>query len=127
MEGWILDMEEYVRPDLVIAAHAPKLATLELLGEVLGKKDTYAYEDARSLQKKQYSTKEYLELMDVPNGYSPNRMLEMLRARCRYLVERGATLNNPHIPPAYFKEWEKITKKHAQRLRELVRDAMKPN
>lgn len=51
-------------------------------------------------------------------------MLEILRDRCRYLIKRGATLNNPHIPGSYFENWEKITEHHAERLRELVRDTV---
>lgn len=51
-------------------------------------------------------------------------MLEILRDRCRYLIERGATLNNPHIPGSYFSGWEKITAEPAKRLRELVAKAL---
>ncbi len=61
--------------------------------------------------------------MDLENGYSTSRMLEILRDRCRYLIERGSTLNNPHIPGSYFQDWEQITVCHAERLRELVRDS----
>ncbi|MGH3609863.1 MAG: hypothetical protein ACRDRD_17525, partial [Pseudonocardiaceae bacterium] len=40
----------------------------------------------------------YRALMDRKNGYSPERMLTLLRERCRYLLDRGSTRNNPHIP-----------------------------
>jgi hypothetical protein len=50
--------------------------------------------------------------------------MDILRDRCRYLIERGATLNNPHILGSYFENWEKITERHAERLRELVQDAV---
>lgn len=40
--------------------------------------------------------------MDLPDGYSPKRMLEILRLRARYLLDRGSTLNNPHIPKRFF-------------------------
>lgn len=43
-------------------------------------------------------TKPWLKTqVDIPAGYSQNRMLALLRERCRYLLERGATRNNPHI------------------------------
>jgi hypothetical protein len=48
----------------------------------------------------------------------------MLRKRCQYVIERGSTLNNPHIPASYFVDWEKIDKNHAARLRELVVEAV---
>ena len=63
---------------------------------------------------------EYKELMDKEQGYSPKRMLEILKDRGKYLIERGSTLNNPHIPTSYFKGWEQITSNHKQRLRALV-------
>ena len=47
-------------------------------------------------------------------------MLKILKQRCKYLIERGSTLNNPHIPASYFDGWERITKNHAKRLNELV-------
>ena len=59
---------------------------------------------------------------DRPTGYSAQRMVKMLRERCQYVIRRGATLNNPHIPKNYFDGWERITEDHAARLRELVRD-----
>ncbi|WP_293079190.1 hypothetical protein [Okeania sp. SIO3B5] len=65
--------------------------------------------------------------MDLEFGYSPERMLSILRDRCQYLIERGSTLNNPHIPASYFKNWERITTNHAQRLRELVIENIQDN
>jgi orotate phosphoribosyltransferase-like protein len=62
--------------------------------------------------------------MDLFQGYSSERMLSILKDRCRYLIERGSTLNNPHIPASYFRDWERITENHAQRLRELVAEAL---
>ncbi|MEQ9552230.1 MAG: hypothetical protein RIM23_21790 [Coleofasciculus sp. G3-WIS-01] len=62
--------------------------------------------------------------MDLFQGYSPERMLSILKDRCQYLIERGSTLNNPHIPASYFQGWKRITENHAQRLRELVAEAL---
>jgi hypothetical protein len=67
------------------------------------------------------SKAEYLSAMDLEGGYSPERMLEIFRERGRYVIERGSTLNNPHIPYSYFDKWTTITEDHAVRLRELVR------
>jgi hypothetical protein len=50
-------------------------------------------------------------------------MLEILRDRCRYVMSRGATLNNPHIPASYFSGWEQIPPGDKVRLRALVRAA----
>lgn len=62
--------------------------------------------------------------MDLPNAYSPERMLDVFKDRAQYLIRRGATLNNPHIPASYFKGWERITSNHAARLRVLVTRAI---
>jgi len=49
-------------------------------------------------------------------------MLEIVKDRAKYLIERGSTLNNPHIPSAYFDGWTEITKNHAGQLRVMVRE-----
>ena len=88
--------------------------------EILGHKELYSYEDAKSIQKKQYKKEKYLQLQDLESGYSPARMLEIIKDRAYYLIKRGSTLNNPHIPFSYFKGWVKITNNHAQQLRTMV-------
>ena len=54
-------------------------------------------------------------------------MLRLLRERCEYIIRRGSTLNNPHIPASFFEGWEQIVEDHAARLRELVVEALRPN
>ncbi len=65
---------------------------------ICGEKSIYALEDAKALYKRQWSEGDYRSEMDLPDGYSPRRMLRVLRLRARYLSDRGSTLNNPHIP-----------------------------
>ncbi len=65
-------------------------------------------------------------MMDIENGYSVNKMLQIFKQRIEYLIKRGSTLNNPHIPGSYFKDWEtKITQNHANRLKKLVKKELK--
>jgi hypothetical protein len=87
---------------------------------ILGKKERYTVEDAKSLQKKQFTAAKYRDLMDMENGYSSGRMLEILIARCKYVIERGSTLNNPHIPKSYFKSWPQIEPGDTKKLLSLV-------
>jgi hypothetical protein len=103
-----------------LAALAASKLTLADLINTLGEKDIYSISDAQLLQKKQYTVSKYRELMDRENGYSPNRMLEILQARTTYLMTRGSTLNNPHIPLSYFEGWIRIEDNHANQLRALV-------
>ena len=122
MKPWVQEKHNYILPDLVLAQAVPEKVERDLLEKVLGKKEVYTVEDAKRIQKKQYSQKQYLEFRDREGGYSPERMLEILQDRCRYLLSRGATLNNPHIPGSYFKGWAPIKTRHATSLRERVRD-----
>ena len=121
MEEWIQGKGEYIAPDFQLANMIPSKLKLHELYQILGKKEKYSYEDAKSIQKKQYLKKKYEELQDLKGGYSPARMLEIIKDRAKYLMERGSTLNNPHIPPSYFKGWAKITDNHAEQLRSMVR------
>ncbi len=120
MAKWIKEKEKYITPDFEIAKIAPDKLTAKDLYSIIGKKNIYTLADAKKLNKKQYKISHYKELMDIKDGYTANRMLKILKQRCKYLIERGSTLNNPHIPASYFDGWERITKNHAKRLNELV-------
>ena len=127
MNPWIEEKAKYISLDYQLANLVPESIGKDILYQILGQKQVYSLEDARQIQKKQYSIQQYREQMDLETGYSPEIMLSILQDRCRYLLERGSTLNNPHIPASYFKDWEKITTNHAQRLRELVNQELLNN
>ncbi len=120
MATWIKEKEKYIAPDFKLATLVPSKLSLEDLYNVLEEKAIYTYEDAKALQKQQYNKQQYLQLQDLQSGYSPERMLEILKDRARYLIERGSTLNNPHIPFGYFNGWVEITQNHAEQLRTMV-------
>ncbi|MBI3909950.1 MAG: hypothetical protein HY320_03340 [Armatimonadetes bacterium] len=124
MAPWIQAKREYMLTDVKLAELVPSKVTVDVLHEVVGRKDVYDLADAKKLQKRQYGAREYREKMDVSGGYSPQRMLEILRERCAYLLARGSTLNNPSIPISYFKDFERIDPedpgKARARLRTLV-------
>jgi hypothetical protein len=122
MTPWIQKMEDYVRPDVVLALEASKSLSRDTLDMIFPEKEVYTREDAKSIMKNQWRADAYREAQDLPNGYSPDRMVEILKERCRYVIRRGATLNNPHIPRRYFDGWEKITEDHSAKLRVLVQD-----
>jgi hypothetical protein len=121
MAEWITDRERYVRPDYVLAERVPRLLTRDDLVDVVGDHETYSVADARSVMKNQWSATEYRDNADLPGQrYSAERMLDLVRERCAYVIRRGATLNNPHIPGSYFNRMEPITKNHAAILRQKV-------
>jgi hypothetical protein len=124
MDPWINEKANYVKVDFALAELVPSMITHDLMYELVGKKASYSLQDAKNLQKKQYNVQRYREMMDLPSGYSPDRMLEILKDRCKYLILRGSTLNNPHIPESYFRGCERITSNHPDRLRDLVRAAI---
>lgn len=121
MKSWFDRMAAYIAPDVAMAEHVPDLITDRTLTAILGPAKRFDRDDARRLMKNQYGAEDYAEAADLPDGdYSRAAMLEMLRERCEYVIRRGSTLNNPHIPAGYFEGWERITEDHAARLRELV-------
>jgi len=121
LEPWLMKKEEYIRPDYLLSAILPEKLTLKEMYKIVGNKKIFTFEDAKKIQKQQYKKSQYLELMDLKNGYSQQRMLQILQDRCRYILERGSTLNNPHISLNELKDWPKITNNHGQVLRELVK------
>jgi len=125
MKPWFDRMAAYIAPDVALAECVPDLIDDEILTNVVGDGENFGYANAKLLLKNQLNRQGYREAADLEGErYSREAMLELLQARCRYVIERGSTLNNPHISPSYFKAWEKIERNHAARLRDLVVEAL---
>jgi len=93
-----------------------------VLVQVLGDLQRYSAADAKSVMKNQWSAQQYRDNADLPDGgYSRDRMVHLLQERCGYVIRRGATLNNPHIPRGYLEKLTRIERDHAASLRQLVR------
>lgn len=125
MKPWFDQMAAYIRPDVALGVTAPALITDATLSMIMGDADRFEAVDAKALAKKQLSAEQYRARADLPGGaFSRSAMLELLRDRAAYLIARGSTLNNPHIPASFFAGWDPITRDHAATLRALVRRAL---
>ena len=102
MESWIGKTEQYIKPDLAIGDRVAEKLDVEDLYVICKKKSKYSLEDAKSLHKRQWNQEKYCSEMDDADGYTPAKMLEILKLRAIYLNQRGSTLNNPHIPKSFF-------------------------
>lgn len=121
MEPWIAEKERYILPDQTLATMLPQYVTEDMVVQLLGRKSIYTLEDAQWIMKKQWKAYEYEENQDFNHGYSLTKMTEILQLRANYVLNRGSTLNNPHIEKAFFDKFDKITEDHAVVLRNLVR------
>jgi hypothetical protein len=125
LKPWIDEKEAYIAPDFKLAELVSKKLSNEDLIAICGDTDKYSMDAAKRIHKKQYTKERYISLMDLEGGYSRGRMLEILRDRVAYIIKRGATLNNPHIPYSYFSSWStEISSDHANQLRILVSKAL---
>jgi len=131
MLPWITSVEEKIGPDLILSKLAPDLITTDVLIAIAGDKEKYELDDGKKITKRQkghgcvkYTKSTYLAQMDLENGYSKARMLKILKDRCHYLISRGSTLNNPHIPENYFDGWKKIDPGDSAKLKILVAEAI---
>lgn len=101
MEPWIASIEAKILIDFKLALLASRRLTLADLFDVCGQQETYSLEDAKRLHKQQWTADEYAAALDVDRGaerrISQTKMLEILQLRSKYIAERGATLNNPHV------------------------------
>ena len=101
MEPWITAIEAKILIDFKLASLASRRLELSDLFDVCGEQASYSLKDAKKLHKQQWKSEEYAAAQDIEiNGQrkiSPVKMLEILRLRSKYIAERGATLNNPHI------------------------------
>lgn len=105
MEPWIASIEAKIRIDFKLALLASRRLVLEDLFDVCGEQESYSVEDAKRLHKQQWTAEAYAAAQDaVVSGerrISRAKMLEILQLRSKYVAERGATLNNPHITKAH--------------------------
>lgn len=125
MKPWFDIKADYIAPDLALARLVPELITDSVAQRILGDAEVFDLTDAQRLMKNQYTANQYRAAADIDRShYSRHAMLRLLRERCRYVIRRGSTLNNPHIPATFFAGWERITEDHAARLRELVVEAL---
>lgn len=123
MRRWIAEKEAYVRPDMLLAERALRTLDESIVSDVFGDAETFSIQQAQSIMKRQWSVKEYRLRADLDGDrFSRDAMLDVLRERLGYVIRRGATLNNPHIPGSYFEEAGllPITEDHAATLRRLV-------
>lgn len=122
MAPWIEEKWRYIESDFKIAEMVPATVTLTEMQGIVGIKSSYTLEDARRLHKMQLSAAAYRDMMDIKNGYSPARMLDIFRLRVRYVLSRGATLNNPKVPSTYLARFPNIVSDHAATLRAAIRE-----
>lgn len=101
MEPWIASIEAKILIDFKLALRASRRLEIADLFDVCGEQQTYSLADAKRLHKQQWSAGKYAAALDTEVGgerrISCTRMLEILQLRSKYIAERGATLNNPHI------------------------------
>ncbi len=107
-----------------MAELAASRLTLDDLFAVAGYQDHYSLSDAQRLHKKQLTVSQYRSLFDMDEHYSQSLMLEILRLRCKYVIQRGSTLNNPKVPKTELEKFPMITYDHAKELRKLVSQAL---
>lgn len=120
MASWVEEKRSYIEADYLMSKVAPEKLQLSDLAQICGDKEFFSLDDAKKLHKKQFTAKEYLDRMDLEQGYSPSKMLEILQLRCEYIIQRGSTLNNPHIPASVLTTFPQITSDHGRQLRKLV-------
>lgn len=101
MEPWIAEVEAKIQVDFNLAQRASARLDVQDLFSVCGGKPHYTVDDAKRLYKLQWTSQQYTDAADLTVKGKPmlsqQRMLEVLQRRAKYIAERGATLNNPHI------------------------------
>ncbi len=101
MEPWIASIESKIAIDFALASRASRKLELDDLFDVCGRQTTYGAADAKRLHKLQWTTQQYADALDTTENGKPrisqHQMLEILRLRSKYIAQRGATLNNPHV------------------------------
>lgn len=85
MEEWIGKIESYIAPDFAIGERIAEKLDIEDLHIICGEKHKYSLDDAIALHKRQWKMNKYLAEMDDDDGYTPAKMLKILKLRAIYL------------------------------------------
>jgi hypothetical protein len=106
------------------------------LFEICGQRKSFSLQEAKRLYKNQWSAKQYVAALDMRVAgrprISPANMLKILRLRSKYIAERGATLNNPHITKNYLDRFANTSRvvasaNWAQGVRQIAKEFVRAN
>lgn len=106
---WVTGIDQYIRPDQILAELMREKVDESVVDAVLGQGDFFTQSDAERIQKRQWTKSDYLKNRDLADGFSRSKMHEILKSRVHYLIARGSTLNNPHIPGSYVRNLTKLS------------------
>ena len=104
---WFEEKMEYIQPDYDLLELLSKSIDDRYVTEVFGPESEFDIEVVKKFLKRQkmYPSGEKLtvsmigEMADLPSGkFSRMAMTKVVKERAKYLIHRGGTLNNPHIP-----------------------------
>jgi len=109
MRPWVSQIAEYIKPDQTLAQLMSERVDKEVLNFVVGPGEVFTLDDASRIQKRQWSKADYIKNQDLTDGYSREKMQEILKSRVHYLISRGSTLNNPHIPGNYVRNLTELS------------------
>jgi len=120
MKNWLDFWENDIKRGLKISNMLVDRIDKEMVYEIFGKKKIYSVDEAKFVYKKLFNFTEYDNKIDIENGYSIDRMLEMFKEHNKFYLYRGSAINNPKIPKEYYEKWEKIDCDYPETLRKLV-------
>lgn len=120
MKDWLDYWENDIKRGLFISDMLVDRIDYDMIDNIFGKKDYYSYNEAKFVFKNLYSKKEYELLMEKPNYFNKNTMLEMFKQHNKTYLYRGSNINNPKIENKYFKNWTIIEKDYEKSLRKII-------
>lgn len=141
MREWNLAEQAYLKPDLALLDLVPDAVDDQVVSAVLGDKEVYTFQDLQILLKDQWKANKnkgrphnlYKLNADVKsarktaeNLYSRQVAEIAVRDRIRYLIARGATVNNRKIFASYVMEHciEITPPRWAVNLAQAIEDAL---
>jgi len=110
---WFKEKISYIEADYVLLDLISQSVDDSFVTRIFGDDDEFDVKIVKKFlkQQKMYPSGERLkvgmiqEMADLPSGiFSRSAMVQVVKERAKYLVHRGGTLNNPHIPKSKIEE-----------------------
>lgn len=115
MHDWIEEEKEYLRSDLILSDVVPAKVDDAVVTALFGEGAQFTYDQMYKVMKAQWEGrghpnyyKEYADIRKsrrtAENLYSREVALKATQERVDYLLRRGSTVNNRHIPRRYVQD-----------------------
>ena len=122
MKPWLDYWENDIKRGLKISDMLIEKIDYNMVFTIFGKKSTYTYEEIYKVFKRLFSKSQYKEMQNKSGTYDKNTVLDMFKLHNKKYLYNGSYINNPKIPYALYKNFQKIDVYNSKNLGKILKE-----